>query len=163
MFEPLAASRSAKPQAVYNPIMFTGLVQSLGTVKSTATDGHGGRVIRVSEPQLASSLTVGESIAVNGACLTVVDRGATAFDFQVGPRRLAKTTLGDLAPGDRVNLERALRAGDPIGGHFVTGHIDCTGTVLAKTPHGDWLTVWFGFRRRSANCWSGRGRSRWTA
>jgi len=125
--------------------MFTGLVQSLGAVKSAAADGHGGRILRVSEPDLAGKLAVGESVAVNGACMTVTDRGAGAFEFQVGPESLAKTTLGDLAPGDHVNLERALRAGDPIGGHFVSGHIDTVGRVLERTQSGEWETVWFGF------------------
>jgi riboflavin synthase len=137
--------------------MFTGLVQSLGTVKATATDGHGGRTLTVAEPALAPKLEIGESVAVNGACLTVVSRDAETFAFQAGPETLAKTTLGTLAPGDRVNLERALRAGDPIGGHFVTGHIDCTGTVLEKTPNGDWLTVWFGFPARFAELLVSKG------
>jgi riboflavin synthase len=125
--------------------MFTGLIQSLGIVKSAAADGHGGRVVRVAEPQMAPSLTVGESVAVNGACMTVTDRGAGAFEFEVGPESLTKTTLGELAVGDRVNLERALRAGDPIGGHFVSGHIDTVGKVLERTQTGDWETLWFGF------------------
>ena len=125
--------------------MFTGLVQSLGTVKTAAADGHGGRLVRVAEPTWADKLAVGESVAVNGACMTVTDRGAGAFEFQVGPESLAKTTLGTLAAGDRVNLERALRAGDPIGGHFVSGHIDTVGRVLERTQSGEWETVWFGF------------------
>jgi riboflavin synthase len=124
--------------------MFTGLVQALGTVK-TVTDGQGGRRLRVAEPTLAPGLVLGESVAVDGACLTVVARGADGFEFEVGPETLAKTTLGALAAGDRVNLERALRVGDPLGGHFVTGHIDCIGTVLDETVTGDWLTVRFGF------------------
>jgi riboflavin synthase len=124
--------------------MFTGLVQSLGTVRDV-TDGHGGRRLRVAEPALAPKLEIGESVAVNGACLTVVARGGDAFDFEVGPETLAKTTLGQLAAGDRVNLERALRVGDALGGHFVTGHIDCVGHVLEEVVTGDWLTVWFGF------------------
>jgi riboflavin synthase len=124
--------------------MFTGLVQALGTVKA-ADDGHGGRFLRVAEPGLAGQLAVGESVAVNGACMTVTDRGVGAFAFQVGPESLARTTLGRLAVGDRVNLERALRAGDPIGGHFVTGHVDAVGTVLERTPSGEWETVWFGY------------------
>src|SRR3954471_2208588 len=103
--------------------MFTGLAQALGTVRA-ATDGRGGRRLRVAEPALAPKLELGESVAVDGACLTVVAREGDAFDFEAGPETLAKTTLGRLAPGDRVNLERALRAGDPLGGHFVTGHID---------------------------------------
>jgi riboflavin synthase len=125
--------------------MFTGLVQALGTIRSATGDGHGGRTLTVAEPGRAPKVVVGESIAVNGACLTVVSGAGDSFEFQAGPETLAKTNLGALAPGDRVNLERALRAGDPIGGHFVTGHIDCVGTVLEKRPAGEWLTVWFGF------------------
>lgn len=125
--------------------MFTGLVQTLGTVRAADGDGHGGRTFRVAEPVVAPKLEVGESVAIDGACMTVVSHDADSFAFQTGPESLAKTTLGRLAPGDRVNLERALRAGDAIGGHFVTGHIDCTGAVLEKIPAGEWLTVWFGF------------------
>jgi riboflavin synthase len=122
--------------------MFTGLVQSLGTVQANE-DSEGGRTLRILEPTLAPQVLMGESIAVDGACLTVVAQTACELTFQVGPETLAKTTLAHRVPGDRVNLERALRAGDPIGGHFVTGHIDCTGTILSKTPNGEWLTVWF--------------------
>jgi riboflavin synthase len=127
--------------------MFTGLVEALGTVRDAENDGSGGRRLRIAEAAIAPKLEIGESIAVNGACLTVVARDGDAFDFQAGPETLARTNLGVLVPGERVNLERALRAGDPIGGHFVTGHIDCTGTVLEKSASGDWLTVWFGFPR----------------
>jgi riboflavin synthase len=124
--------------------MFTGLVQALGTVRA-ATDIRAGRRLRVAEPDVAPKLELGESVAVNGACLTVVDRSGECFDFEVGPETLAKTTLGQLVAGDRVNLERALRVGDALGGHFVSGHVDCVGTVLEETVSGDWLTVWFGF------------------
>lgn len=124
--------------------MFTGLVQALGTVRAAA-DGLGGRRLRVAEPQLAPVLQLGESVSVCGACLTVVERDAETFDFEVGPETLQKTTLGSLVPGDRVNLERALRVGDALGGHFVTGHVDCVGKVLEEKVTGDWLTVWFGF------------------
>lgn len=125
--------------------MFTGLVQALGTVRAATDDGSGGRTLSVAEPTVAPKLEIGESVAVNGACLTVVSRDRDAFAFQAGPETLAKTVLGTLQAGDPVNLERALRVGDPLGGHFVTGHIDCTGTVLDKQPSGDWLTVRFGF------------------
>ena len=124
--------------------MFTGLVQALGTVRAV-TDGRGGRRLRVAEPVLAPHLQLGESVAVNGACLTVVAREGDGFDFEVGPETLAKTALGGLAAGDRVNLERALRVGDALGGHFVTGHVDCVGRVLEEVATGEWLTVWFGF------------------
>jgi riboflavin synthase len=124
--------------------MFTGLVQSLGTVRQV-TDAHAGRRIRIAEPAIAPKLEIGESIAVNGACLTVVAHDSNSFDFEAGPETLAKTTLGQLVAGDRVNLERALRVGDPLGGHIVTGHIDCIGAILEATVSGEWLTVWFGF------------------
>lgn len=124
--------------------MFTGLVQALGTVR-TVTDAAGGRRLRVSESALAPLLALGESVSVNGACLTVVSRDGDSFDFEAGPETLAKTTLGALAAGDPVNLERALRTGDALGGHFVTGHIDCVGTVLEENQTGDWITVRFGF------------------
>jgi riboflavin synthase len=124
--------------------MFTGLVQALGTVRAVA-DGQGGRRLRVAEPALAPKLELGESVAINGACLTVVGRDGDTFDFEVGPETLAKTTLGALGAGDRVNLERALRVGDALGGHFVTGHVDCVGRVLEEAVTGEWLTVWFGF------------------
>ena len=123
--------------------MFTGLVQALGTVREV-TDGHGGRRLRVAEPTIAPGLVIGESVAVNGACLTAVARDGDAFDFEAGPETLAKTTLGRLAAGDRVNLERALRVGDPLGGLFVTGHVDGVGTLLEEAVTGEWLTLWFG-------------------
>jgi riboflavin synthase len=123
--------------------MFTGLVQALGTIERTTPDGHGGRALRVSEPATAPLLALGESVAVNGACLTVVEADPTGFLFQAGPETLARTTLGRLAAGDRVNLERALRVGDAIGGHFVSGHVDALGRIAERIPNGDWQTVWF--------------------
>lgn len=125
--------------------MFTGLVQALGTVRVAESDGHGGRRFGVAEPGTARHLTIGESVAVNGACMTVVDASADWFVFEAGPESLARTTLGDLVPGDPVNLERALRVGDPLGGHFVSGHIDCVGKVADRVVAGDWETVWFSF------------------
>jgi riboflavin synthase len=137
--------------------MFTGLIQSFGTVRGADDDAHGGRTLRIAEGALAAKVELGASVAVNGACLTVVARDGETFDFQAGPETLAKTNLGQLAPGDRVNLEAALRAGDPIGGHFVTGHIDATGTVLEKTPSGDWLTVRVGYPTAFGELLVGKG------
>jgi len=125
--------------------MFTGLVQALGKVRVAEGDGHGGKTLRIVEASIAPKLELGESVAVNGACLTVVAVEGDSFAFQAGPETLSATTLGGLTAGDAVNLERALRAGDAIGGHFVSGHIDCTGTLLDKQVSGDWLTLWFGF------------------
>lgn len=137
--------------------MFTGLTQELGSVKSVTDDGHGGRTLVVTGPTMAPKLEIGESIAVSGACLTVVAHDGDSFAFQAGPETLAKTTLGLLAPGDHVNLERALRAGDAIGGHFVTGHIDGVGKILEKHPNGDWLTVWFSIPKGYAELLVGKG------
>ncbi len=125
--------------------MFTGLVQSLGTVRTAADDGHGGRAVTVLEPAIAPDLALGESVSVNGVCLTVVRADAETFDFQVGPETVHRTTLGTLQPDSRVNLERALRVGDRIGGHFVSGHVDCVGNVLSRETSGDWETVWFAY------------------
>ena len=127
--------------------MFTGLIQSLGEVRAAENDGSGGRTLSISVGGLAVEPRVGDSIAVNGACLTVSARDGGELAFQAGPETLAKTNLGGMTAGDRVNLEPALRAGDPFGGHFVTGHIDATGTILEKKPNGDWLTIWFSLPR----------------
>lgn len=123
--------------------MFTGLVQALGNVTRAEPDGAGGLTLTVAEPTIAPAVVVGESIAVNGACLTALTPTADTFTFQCGPETLAKTTLGELRPGDRVNLERALRVGDAVGGHFVSGHIDGVGRIAGREQSGDWQTVWF--------------------
>jgi riboflavin synthase len=121
--------------------MFTGLVETLGTVRriDRTTDGCELTVTAA----FAAELSVGESVAVNGACLTVVARDAVSFHFQAGPETLLRTNLGELAVGDRVNLERALRVGDRVGGHFVQGHVDAVGRVAERTQQGDYFTVWF--------------------
>lgn len=123
--------------------MFTGLIQAKARVRSIVDDGHGGRRLTVQEPGIAPHLALGESVAVNGVCLTVVSSSAETFDFQVGPETVRATTFGALADGAGVNLERALRVGDPIGGHFVAGHVDCVGTILDRTPSGEWETIRF--------------------
>ncbi len=123
--------------------MFTGLIQTMGRIATATHDGHGGRVLAIAEPALAPSLVLGESVAVNGCCLTVTAIDEKIFQFQVGPETLAKTNLGKLAPGDPVNLEQALRVGDRLGGHFVTGHIDGVGTIAKKEQQGEWLMIEF--------------------
>src|SRR5438093_512892 len=110
--------------------MFTGLIEALGTVRITppssppSQGGDEGGVgsgnhLEIVEPRLAAELALGDSVAVNGACLTVVTTSGDSFTFDVVPETLQRTNLGDLAVGDRVNLERALRVGDRLGGHFV--------------------------------------------
>ena len=121
--------------------MFTGLVESLGTVRRAEDTGAGRRL--VVRDRVGPQLAVGESVAVNGACLTVVEVRGEEFAFDVGPETLLRTNLGGLRAGDRVNLERSLRAGDRLGGHFVQGHVDAVGTIDRRDRNGDWEDVWF--------------------
>lgn len=122
--------------------MFTGLVECLGKVHA-ATDAAAGRRLVIAEPTIAAQATLGESIAVNGVCLTVVERDTLCIDFEVGPETLQKTNLGELAAGDRVNLERSLRLGDRLGGHWVQGHVDGVGRINQRQKQGEWEGVWF--------------------
>jgi riboflavin synthase len=122
--------------------MFTGLVQSLATVVEFRPDGFGGARLRVSDP-VAASAVLGESIAVNGCCLTATSFDTQVLNFDLGPETLAKTNLGQLQASDRVNLERALRLGDPLGGHIVTGHVDAVGAIAERRINGEWQSVWF--------------------
>jgi riboflavin synthase len=121
--------------------MFTGLVETLGAVREL-TANESGRVLAVAVP-FAAELALGESVAVNGTCLTVVARDAGTCRFEVGPETLKLTNLGELRVGDRVNLERSLRTGDRLGGHWVQGHIDGVGRIERRVPDGQWLGVWF--------------------
>jgi riboflavin synthase len=123
--------------------MFTGLIETLGSVVSIEDDGHGGKLLTLAEKRLAPQLTVGESVAVNGACLTVVQNDSESFRFQVGPETLLKTNLGELQIGDLVNLERSLRVGDRLGGHYVQGHVDAVGRIAERTIQGEWEMVRF--------------------
>src|SRR5438034_1162655 len=122
--------------------MFTGLVETLGTVQALYAVDAGQRLV-VAEATIALQATLGESVAVNGVCLTVVERDEQTFHFEVGPETLAKTNLGELRAGDRVNLERSLRLGDRLGGHWVQGHIDGIGRIDRRVADGPWLGMWF--------------------
>jgi riboflavin synthase len=126
--------------------MFSGIVESLGTVAELRHEPPGCRLI-VREPKIAAETKVADSISVNGCCLTVIDRQGDTFAFQAGPETLARTNLGELTSGSPVNLERALAVGDRLGGHFVSGHIDGQGTLLTREDSGDWSTFWFSVPR----------------
>ena len=115
--------------------MFTGLVQKIGTVKRVSR-GAGFVLEIAADAPWTRPLEEGESVAVNGVCLTVAKCDATRFTADVLDETLSRTGLGDLVPGAKVNLERALRAGDAMGGHIVQGHVDCRGTVCALEPKG---------------------------
>ena len=114
--------------------MFTGLVQKIGTVKRVSRGA--GLVLEISFEPWTKPLEEGESVAVNGVCLTVVRCDVTRFTADVLEETESRTGLAELIPGSKVNLERALRAGDALGGHLVQGHVDCRGTVTAKIPKG---------------------------
>lgn len=114
--------------------MFTGLIQKIGTVKRISRGS--GLVLEIGFEPWARPLEKGESVAVNGVCLTVVNFDECRFTADVLRETESRTGLGELVPGAKVNLERALRAGDPMGGHIVQGHVDCRGAVLAKEPKG---------------------------
>jgi riboflavin synthase len=122
--------------------MFTGLVEALGTVRRIENAGPG-RTLVIAEASLAADLGIGESVAVNGACLTVVAQDRETFRFEAGPETLERTNLGELAVGDRVNLERAVRPSDRLGGHLVQGHIDGVGRIANRRRQGEWELVWF--------------------
>lgn len=122
--------------------MFTGLVETLGTVRQLQSEGEGRRLI-IAEQRLAGELAMGESVAVNGVCLTVIALADDTFSFQVGPETLRCTDLGELSAGDRVNLERALQVGERLGGHIVQGHVDGLGRLASRQQQGDYEMVWF--------------------
>ncbi len=123
--------------------MFTGLVESMGTVRAALPEGDG-RLLWIADALVARDLPIGASVAVNGVCLTVTARDDDAFAFQAGPETLASTNLGALTPGARVNLERSLRLGDRLGGHIVQGHIDGTAVIERRDRQGEWEVVRFG-------------------
>lgn len=114
--------------------MFTGIVREVGTVDAVDRSDAGAR-LRVAAT-LAAELGGGDSVAVGGACLTVATASDGRFEADVMNQTLSLTTLGGLEPGDRVNLEPALRAGEPLGGHLMQGHVDGTGEVATLTEDG---------------------------
>ncbi|MBO6166992.1 MAG: riboflavin synthase [Kiritimatiellae bacterium] len=114
--------------------MFTGLIQRIGTIKRVSRGA--GLVLEIGFEPWGRPLEKGESVAVNGVCLTVVDADATRFTADVLKETEERTGLASLIPGEKVNLERALRAGDAMGGHIVQGHVDGRGEICAKTPKG---------------------------
>jgi riboflavin synthase len=122
--------------------MFTGLVQSLTEVADIVAEPPGVRLV-VRESSIAAAARLGDSIALNGCCLTVVEVTSDRLAFQAGEETLSRTNLGELKPGDVVNVEASLRAGDPIGGHYVTGHVDAVASVHSRDDQGEWCTMWF--------------------
>ena len=123
--------------------MFTGLIEACGTVRRFERRGPGAQITFAAPPTMVAELVLGESVACDGACLTVTHAGGGEFTVDASSETLSRTTLGERKLGDRVHLERALRLGDRFGGHMVAGHIDATGRVLRRQPTGRSLAVWF--------------------
>ncbi len=122
--------------------MFTGIVEELGRVVSLEPGADSAR-LTVAGPLVTSDAVHGASISVNGICLTVVDHAQGAFTVDVMAETLARTSLATLAPGDPVNLERAMAASSRFGGHIVQGHVDGTATITARMPGDRWEVVRF--------------------
>ncbi|MBX7471124.1 MULTISPECIES: riboflavin synthase [unclassified Streptomyces] len=120
--------------------MFTGIVEELGEVAAIETLGDASR-FRLRGPLVTEGAGHGDSIAVNGVCLTVVEFGDGEFTADVMDETLKRSSLGALEVGSRVNLERPMAVGGRLGGHIVQGHVDGTGTVLARTPSENWEIV----------------------
>jgi riboflavin synthase len=116
--------------------MFTGLITDLGRVRRIDAAAGGARLVIETAYDMAA-VEIGASIACSGACLTVVEKGPDGFAVDVSAETLAHTTIGGWKPGDRVNLEQALRVGDALGGHLVSGHVDAVTAVLARRPDGE--------------------------
>lgn len=124
--------------------MFTGIIEELGTIRSTAAKGGGVR-LEVAASTVADGTVDGDSIAVNGVCLTVLDVRPDAFSADVSQETLDRSTLSRLAVGSRVNLERAVTPSTRLGGHIVQGHVDGRGTFISASENGGFWTITVGF------------------
>ena len=120
--------------------MFTGIVEELGTILAVRADTTGAQ-LEISAPRVREDAQIGDSIALNGCCLTVVSLGEGCYCVDAVEETLRMTTLGNLRPGDRVNLERSLRLSDRLGGHLVQGHVDGVGRLEAREPASDGSVV----------------------
>ena len=121
--------------------MFTGLIREVGRVAAVDGGADGVR-LTIEAPATARDAQLGDSVALAGVCLTVVERVDGRLAFEAVPETLARTSLQTLEPGSRVNVEPALRAGEPLGGHYVQGHVDGVGTVRSAEPEGDGRRLW---------------------
>jgi len=124
--------------------MFTGIVEEVGGIERLARRSSG-LLARIACPGFGKGLGLGESVAVDGVCLTVVRRGADWFEAEISPETCRRTTFGGARAGRRVNLERPLSASARLGGHFVQGHVDATGAVASVRAAGDFVDMSFRF------------------
>lgn len=122
--------------------MFTGLIEELGSVVELQPQPPGVRLV-IRAVSASNGTRLGDSVAINGCCLTVVECLRSMLVFEAGSETLSRTNLGRLQPGSPVNIERSLRLGDRLGGHFVTGHIDAVGTLERRQDDQDWSHCWF--------------------
>jgi riboflavin synthase len=129
--------------------MFTGLVELKASVVAVVSEPPGRR-LRIAAGAIAAEAAIGHSICVSGCCLTVVANSDGVLEFEAGPETLARTTFGRIVPGGFVNLERSLQLGDRLGGHLVTGHVDCVGSLDERRDHGEWSEMWFRYPRAYA-------------
>jgi len=134
-----ATSRVARLRRSLSPV-FTGIVREIGRVTAVG-GGDSGLRLEIDAPQTAAVAAIGDSVAVNGVCLTAEIVAGATLSFRAVPQTLGRTTLGSLSIGDEVNVEPALRAGEPLGGHLVQGHVDGTGRVQSIEAEGDGLRV----------------------
>ncbi len=126
--------------------MFTGIVKDVGSVSAVSSKGSGLRmVVRYSNHEAFVDLEIDESVAIDGACQTVVAKGNGVFEVDTIAETLKKTTLGSFTPGRKVNLERAIRPIDRLGGHFVQGHVDCVGEVFDICDLGESREIWVSY------------------
>ncbi|RKP37663.1 riboflavin synthase alpha chain [Dimargaris cristalligena] len=129
--------------------MFTGIIEQIGTVRqlnmpeSVNLGDEGVTLVITQVGDLLTDCHLGDSICINGTCLTVTEMNSDSFSFGLSPETLRRTNLGQLKRGDNVNLERAMGISTRFGGHFVQGHVDSTGTIVAKIPEGNslWLRI----------------------
>lgn len=124
--------------------MFTGIVEAVGNVVRLQKRGPGLRMT-VDAGRTAEGVRLGDSVAINGCCLTVVEVAGCLLSFDAGEETLSRTNLGRLHQASRVNLERSLQVGDRLGGHLVTGHIDGAGELVRRDDQADWSSFWFRF------------------
>lgn len=129
--------------------MFTGIILTSGIIESLEKLESGARMrVRASNDEMFQR---GESVAINGVCLTVLPNGNRSFVTDLSEETLRRTTLGSLGTGAKVNLERALAVGDRFGGHFVQGHVDCVGTMISKTSEGEFAVYRWSYPREFAD------------
>jgi len=124
--------------------LFTGIIETTGKVRELMVR-HQGAALVIDAAAMAPGLKIGESVAVSGVCLTVIQSDPPAFSCELSEETLARTTLGLVRPGMVVNLERPLLAGSRLGGHFVLGHVDGIGRLLSAVPSGDGVVMAFTF------------------